>query len=154
MAAVGPEGGVIEGDPIAILAPWSEEEREAAVRRARAEVQRRLRTYRGNRPPIRLEGREVVVVDDGAATGLTLVAALQDLRSSGAARLVAAAPVASPEAAALVRRYADEAVFLWEPEAFRAVSCYYEDFDQVDDAAVVAALDTAARSSGGPANAS
>ena len=110
---------------------------ERAAGAGRAEVVRRLRAYRGSRPLPRIAGRAVVVVDDGIATGLTLLAAIESLRRRGAARIVVAAPVASPAAAHDIARVADETVILEAPDGFYAVGQFYRDFDQTSDAAVV-----------------
>lgn len=106
------------------------------VERARAELERRERTYRPGKPPLQLAGRTVVLVDDGLATGSTMLAAVRAARQAGASFVVVAAPVASTEAAALVASEADEVVILQTPPFFFAVGEWYESFGQVDDATV------------------
>jgi predicted phosphoribosyltransferase len=106
---------------------------EAVAAREREELARRSRLYRGDRPEPEAAGREVVVVDDGLATGSTMLAALQALKAAGAARLVAAVPVGSPQACRRVGEEAEASVCLWEPDPFGAVSLYYQDFSQVSD---------------------
>jgi len=83
---------------------------------------------------------EVIVVDDGLATGATMIAALHSLRQHGPARLICAVPVASPEALPLVRPLADDVVCLQAPANFQAVGQFYRDFDQVEDEEVIAML--------------
>ncbi len=110
---------------------------------ARREVDRlreRRHRYSGSRPSTDVRDRLVVVVDDGLATGLTMVAALRSLRARGARYLVAAAPVASDSALDLVRAEADEVVVLGVPAGFGAVGYYYDDFTEVTDDDVVACL--------------
>lgn len=105
-----------------------------------ATIRRRRAAYTPDRAPLDPAGRIVIVVDDGLATGATMIAALHALRARGPARLVCAVPVASPEAATLVRRDADEFVALATPSSFHAVSQFYARFPQVDDSEVVACL--------------
>ncbi len=128
------EGGVRIIDSRAVAALGVEpEELEAVVGRELAELERRHRLYRGTRPPVPLEGRTAILVDDGIATGGTALAAVRAARIRGAARVVLAVPVGPPGAE---RRFAgelDEFVCLEEPEDFFAVGAYYEDFSQTSD---------------------
>jgi putative phosphoribosyl transferase len=112
-----------------------------AVAHEREEAARRRRLYLGDRPGAALAGKTAIVVDDGVATGLTMLAALREVRGRGAARVVAAVPVAPADTVARLRREADEVVALQAPAAFEgAVGAYYRRFDQVSDAEVLAAL--------------
>jgi putative phosphoribosyl transferase len=104
------------------------------------ELARRERCYRGDRPAPQARDRDVVVVDDGLATGATMRAAVLALRELGAARIVAAAPVGSEEACTLVRREADAIVCLTIPRRFRAVGGWYAEFGAVADDAVTEIL--------------
>jgi predicted phosphoribosyltransferase len=117
----------------------------AAVAEAEAaELARRERRYRGDRPPAALAGRTVVVVDDGLATGATMRAAVTALRRRGAARIVVAAPVGTDEACAALDSVADAVACLVVPKHFRAVGAWYHDFAPVEDEAVAALLARAA----------
>jgi predicted phosphoribosyltransferase len=104
------------------------------------ELTRRERAYRGDRPPRPVRDRTAIVVDDGLATGATMRAAVLALRTLGVARIVAAAPVGSEEACALVAGEADVVVCLQVPRRFRAVGAWYADFAPTDDATVTALL--------------
>jgi putative phosphoribosyl transferase len=99
----------------------------------RVELQRRIRRYRGDRPPPAPAGRTVIVIDDGLATGVTAHAALCWVREQGPARLILAAPVCSPQARDALAAEADEVVCLAAPDPFFAVGRWYDDFEQLTD---------------------
>jgi putative phosphoribosyl transferase len=105
-----------------------------------AELERRERAYRGDRGPLELAGRRVVIVDDGIATGATMLVAVQAARALGAAEVIATAPVAAPDARDAVAAVADRVVVLDAPARFWAVGEWYADFRQTDDAEVIALL--------------
>jgi len=117
---------------------------DAAVRsvadRERTELERRIRRYRGERPPVPVEGRTVILVDDGIATGSTARAAVDVLRRRGAARVVLAAPVAPREAVATLGNAADEVVTVETPRLFMAIGQFYDDFSQTTDDEVAGLL--------------
>jgi predicted phosphoribosyltransferase len=95
-------------------------------------------------------GRIVIVVDDGLATGATMVAALHAIRARQPARLICAVPVASPESLALVRTLADEVVCLYAPDDFGSVGRFYRTFEQVEDEQAMGLLNAPGR--GAPAS--
>lgn len=111
----------------------------------------RRRRYTPGRPPIDPAGRVAIVVDDGLATGATMIAALHAVRARKPATLVCAVPVASRDSLALVRPLADEVVCLGAPEDFYAVGQFYRSFDQVEDEEAIRLLaDAAARGKPSP----
>jgi putative phosphoribosyl transferase len=113
-----------------------------ACERERAEARRRLQRYRQGRDPVPLAGRDVLLVDDGLATGVTARAALGELRAAGPARLVFAAPVCARDSrdALCAGTDADDAVCVSTPAEFGAVGLWYRDFRQTSDEDVLAAL--------------
>lgn len=133
----------------------SEAEVEAIVARETAEIERRASRLRGDRPPFPVDGRVVIVVDDGLATGYTARAAMETLRLRGARQVVLAAPVAPVDTVTELGSIADEVVVLATPAWFFAIGEFYEDFSQMTDEEVVTILETvsaqrAGSGSGGP----
>lgn len=110
---------------------------DAEAARQRTEIDRQRRRYRSDRAEVPLEGRNVIVVDDGVATGATLAAALKALRLQEVASITLAVPVGPPETLRLLARSADRIVCLRQPAGFRAVSCHYREFPQVCDQEVI-----------------
>jgi putative phosphoribosyl transferase len=119
----------------------SVEELEAAIARARAEVDARVERYRRGRPPLEVRGRTAIVVDDGLATGGTARAALRAVRAREPGKLVLAVPVGAPESVESLREEADEVICLLEPERMRAVGLWYEHFEPTSDAEIAKLLD-------------
>lgn len=103
-------------------------------------LRRRRAQYTPARPPADARGRVAIVVDDGIATGASMIAALHAVRARQPARLICAVPVAAPQSLEQVRPYADEVVCLEAPRDFRAVGQFYREFPQVEDEQVVKVL--------------
>lgn len=104
------------------------------------EAQRRLKTYRQNRPPLVLENKIVILVDDGMATGATMKAAVQSVKSSGAMKVIVAVPVSSYETFEEIKQEVDEAITIALPIPFYAVGEFYRDFSQTTDNDVITLL--------------
>jgi putative phosphoribosyl transferase len=119
----------------------SKEEIATILKRERAELTRRIALYRGDRALLEMEGRTVVIVDDGLATGATARVAVEVIRARGAKKIIVAVPVAPHEAISELRALADEVVCLHVPVEFRAVGEWYEDFSQTSDVEVTTLLD-------------
>jgi len=117
---------------------------EEAKSEALAEIDRRRSIYLRNRQLVEVQGRPVIVVDDGIATGATVLAALRATRRRGPARLLLAIPVAPPDALRRLRHIADEVICLAAPRRFAAVGEFYRSFPQLSDEEVVALLERAA----------
>ncbi len=108
----------------------------------RAEIARRVAAYRGERPPLVVKGKTIIVVDDGVATGATMFAALRALRKQAPARLILAIPVGPADTVRTLARECDEVVVLDAPAPFWAVSRFYREFEQVEDGEVVEILNS------------
>lgn len=106
---------------------------EAITTEEMAEARRREDRFRGNRPAARIEGRTVIVVDDGLATGATMRAAVRSVKSHKPARVVVAVPVGPPETCAALRTEADEVIAQYAPEPFLAVGVHYQDFRPTEE---------------------
>jgi len=117
---------------------------DSITARERREIERRERLYREHRPPLAVGDRTVILVDDGLATGATMLAAARALRIQRPKRIIVAVPVASREACDEFRRHVDETVCAETPEPFYSVGSWYEDFSQTSDAEVRELLERAA----------
>lgn len=124
-----------------VPASWADTPEIAATLEAeRRELARREEAYRAGRGPLALSGKRVVLVDDGAATGSSMLAAIRAAKQFGAREVIVALPVASGAAAEKLSREADRVVCLSTPSSFMAVGQWYEDFPQTSDAEVRALL--------------
>ena len=119
----------------------SPSEVERITARAEHELKRREIIYRGNQPPLSVAGKTVILVDDGIATGASLLAGIRALRQSRPANIVVAVPVAPPPVCERLAREVDEIVCVVTPEPFGAVGQFYDDFSQVEDEEVFQLLE-------------
>jgi putative phosphoribosyl transferase len=143
MGAVGEDGVVVVNEELVSSVHVPKAEFERIEKREQAELERRVRRYRMGREPIVLEGRTVVIVDDGMATGSTARAACQVAQARGAARVVLAVPVAAAQAMEDLRGCVDELVSLGVADGPFAVGQFYEEFDQTSDEQVSECLERA-----------
>ncbi len=148
IGAIGSDGSVVLDDEAISALRISRDYLDREISRQAEEVRRRSMAYRGGRPPIPLEGKRVIVVDDGLATGSTMLATVRTLRGSNPREIIVAVPVAPPEAVHRLEKEADRVVCLMTPAYFWAVGMFYEDFTQVSDEEVQALLSERGHPSG------
>jgi len=140
MGAVASGGVRFVNDRIVALTGVTDEEIEAVAGAEAKELERRERRYRSGRPPLDVAGKVVILVDDGLATGATMIAATSALRTLGPARIVVAVPTAPPSVIPTMQTHADEVVCLATPEPYFGVGQWYLDFRQIGDDEVIAIL--------------
>lgn len=131
---------IVRNDTIIDLAGISEDEFDAVLGHELAEIERRHERYIGTRPRVDPADSDVVLIDDGVATGATIRAALRQVRARLPRSVTLAVPVAPPTAIAALRAEADRVICLLMPDAFGAIGTFYEEFDQVRDDDVVDVL--------------
>ncbi len=138
IGAVGPGGEwFVNAESAGDVAPEFIEEQRKRLSEA---VEERYRRYRGDRPMPVLKGKTVIIIDDGLATGSTMLAAIHVIREQKPAKIVVAVPVGPPDTVRKVAAEADETVCLLTPEAFFAIGAFYENFTQVKDEEATAIL--------------
>jgi predicted phosphoribosyltransferase len=147
IGAVSESGAVYLGSAAGLFELSKEYVQKAAAREMET-IRRRRTSYTPVRPPFNPRNRLVIIVDDGIATGATMLSAVRATHSQGARKVIVAAPVASREAANLLAAEADGTVFLDVPEEFWAISQFYEEFSQVTDEEVVRTLEARHGNSG------
>ncbi len=143
MGAIASGGVLVLNERVVAEARVSRETFDEVAAREAEELARRERLYRGDRPPLQLAGKTVLLVDDGLATGSTMRAAVAAVRKQGAARVVVAVPVAPLQACEELRGEADDVVCVRTPEDFIALSAWYQHFPQTEDEEIRRLLDRA-----------
>lgn len=133
MGAIASGGVQVLSDELVARLQITGEQIEEVVARERTELARRERAFRGDRPPLEVAGRTVILIDDGLATGATMRAAVEGLRKLGPERVIVAVPVGAPETCAELRDEVDELVCLMTPSPFWGVGNWYDDFTQTTD---------------------
>jgi putative phosphoribosyl transferase len=140
MGAIASGGVRVLNPEVTVPMRISDEVIASVTAREQQELERRERLYRGDRPPVEIEGRTVILVDDGLATGSTMRAAAIAVRKLRPARIVVAVPVAALQTCEDFRAEVDETVCALTPEPFRSVGEWYRDFSQTEDDEVRALL--------------
>jgi predicted phosphoribosyltransferase len=148
MGAIASGGVLVLDESVLRWLGISEEQIQTTLARELEELQRRETAYRGERPPLELRGKTVIVVDDGLATGASMQAAARAIRRYEPARIVVAVPVASRATCDQFRDDVDEVICAVTPEPFYAVGNWYEDFSQTSDEEVRKLLERAAEQRG------
>jgi putative phosphoribosyl transferase len=138
--AIGEEGTLVMNPTVIRQAGITDSDMRDVQQRERDQLERRLARLRAGRPPVPLDGKTVIVVDDGVATGSTARAACRVARARGARRVILGVPVAPPDAVASLRGDADEVVCPHVPPDFIAIGEFYADFGQLTDDEVTGAL--------------
>lgn len=151
MGAIASGGIVVVDQRTVEVLRISREVFDAVEARERAELERGARLFRMDRPPLDVQGKIAILVDDGLATGASMAAAIEALRTRGPARIVGAVPVAPADTCAALRSRADEMICLITPAQMYAVGAWYDDFTQTTDAEVRELLATSAREHPQPA---
>jgi predicted phosphoribosyltransferase len=140
MGAIASGGARVRNDEVVNMLGISESVFDSVAAREATEIVRRERAYRGDRPPPEVGCRTVILVDDGLATGATMLAAIKALRALAPARIIVAVPTGARETCTLLRREVDDVVCASMPEPFQAVGLWYRDFSQTSDDEVRALL--------------
>ena len=130
MGAIASGGVRVLNEEILARIPNAERALAEVTAKEVKELERREALYRGERPALDLQNKIVILVDDGAATGATMKAAIAALRERNVAKIVTAVPVGAPDTCDELRNVADESICAIEPQWFRAVGQFYEDFSQ------------------------
>ncbi len=147
MGAVGSGGVRLMNERVVRASDVAPEAIEEVIREEERELGRRERDLRGERPAPEVEGRTIVLVDDGIATGSTMRAAIAALRARGARKVVVGVPIAASETCAELAEEVDEVVCVATPDPVRAISLWYDDFEQTTDAEVRRLVEGAAAAS-------
>lgn len=143
IGAVTQDGTIIINPEIKKYVSFSEEYVQEEAETQIKEIERRTKAYRGDREPISVEKRVVILVDDGLATGVTMRAAIRSIRKKNPQKIVVAVPVGPPSTVKKIEEEADEVISLVIYEPFEAVGQFYSDFSQTSDSEVISLLQKA-----------
>ena len=140
IGAVAEDGSMVLDDNLVAYMGVSKGYIDEESERQRQEITRRMTLYREGGPAAEVKGKQVIIVDDGIATGSTVKAALKSVKSRGAKNVTVAVPVGPPNTIQELRSMADRVVCLYMPEDFQAIGQFYEDFSQTSDDEVIKLL--------------
>ena len=140
VGAVASSGEVVLDQHFIAILGVSQSYLDGEIKRQQAEIQRRMKAYRGNRPAPDFKDKTVILVDDGVATGSTMRASVQALRATELRELIVALPVGPPDTIQELADMVDRMICLHTPSFFQAVGAFYRDFSQTSDAEVIQIL--------------
>jgi len=140
MGAIATGGAVVFNDEVVRSLGIPQSAIDRVIAGERTELERREREYRGDRPPLDVKGKTVILIDDGLATGASMHAAVQAVRALGPAAIVIAVPAAAASTCYRLRSFVDDIVCVITPEPFYAVSAWYDDFSQTTDEEVASLI--------------
>jgi putative phosphoribosyl transferase len=140
VGAITEDGSVHLDKKLMVQLDVTEQELETIIAEEKQEAQRRLETYRGDRPPLNLENKIVILVDDGVATGATMKAAIKSVQTHKPQKIIVVIPVAPADAVDKFTSMVDKVIVLATPEDFVAISQFYTVFDQTEDEEVIELL--------------
>ena len=118
----------------------SDDDIARVIKREKRELERRMRMYKGNRPQVDFRAKKIILVDDGLATGATMLAAIYAVKQQSPSKVIVAVPVVTKEALLRIRANVYDIVYLTSPDPFKAVGCWYREFTQLTDIEVIESL--------------
>jgi predicted phosphoribosyltransferase len=143
MGAIASGGVRVLNEEVLEMAQITPSTLDEVTRTERLELERREKSYRDGRPPVPIEGKIAILIDDGLATGSTMRAAVEAVRPLKPARVIVGVPVGAPDTCRAIEQTADDVICLETPEPFSAVGLWYEDFSQTTDDEVRSLLKSA-----------
>ena len=141
VGAITQDGEIVWNERIVKSLHLQPEDVAQTIEREHKEAQRRLNLYRGNRPPLNLKNKTVLLIDDGIATGATMRAAITYAKKQGAEKIIIGTPVATADTLMLLEPEVDQIVSVLIPSTFLGIGAFYESFPQTEDDEVISLLD-------------
>jgi putative phosphoribosyl transferase len=140
VGAVGPIGEPVVNEKLATQVGADEKYLQSQIPKLQADIKRREKRFRAGKPSLNLKDKQVVITDDGVATGATMAAAVEIVRQQEPKKIIVAVPVIAQDTLAKIENLADEVIYLQAPRLFFAVGQFYRDFKQVEDREVIKLL--------------
>ena len=140
VGAVGPIGEPVVNEKLATQVGADEKYLQSQISKLQTEIKRREKRFRADKQSLNLKNKQVIITDDGVATGATMAAAVEIVRQQEPKRIIVAVPVIAQDTLAKIENLADEVIYLQAPKLFFAVGQFYRDFKQVEDREVIQLL--------------